>query len=220
MTKSRFLSIALVCVIIFGSLSQMTYALYTTTNPWPVWRYDAQHNAYTTSTAPTSNQTVWATSSSPSYYPEGTAPIVVGGMVIFQGSGAVYALDETTGVQLWKTGFAISGSLYYSNPSYSDGKVFITTSSGYVYCINATNGKKTWENQVTSTGSIYSSPTVANGEVYVTTTDTSTYNVFGLNISTGSKGIGIIKQEEPSILHQQFLGTWFISDVTTTTYML
>ena len=107
-------------------------------------------------------------------------------MVIFSGSGnRIYALDEISGVELWRTGFTITGGMSYGNPAYYAGRIFVTTQSGLVYCVNATNGAKLWENQVTSTGYIQSSPTVANDKVYVTTTDSY---IFGCNVSNGQYG--------------------------------
>lgn len=171
------------CVAVMGcllmlALSQAAYALYQSPNPWPMWRHDHVHSGYTTSAVTGRNMTVWDTSAN--YYP--STPIVVDGKVIFGGSSnRVYALDEVSGVELWRS-ISLTGSLT-GNPSYSDGRVFVTSSSGYLYCINATTGAKLWENQLTSTGQIQSSPTVANGRVYVTTTDNY---LFGCDVTTGS----------------------------------
>lgn len=180
MKRVKHFIAVLACFMLFGMLSQMVYALYQSPNPWPMWRYDQAHRGYTTSAVTGRNMTVWDTSAN--YYP--STPIVVDGKVIFGGSSSrVYALDEISGVELWRS-ISLTGSLT-GNPSYSDGRVFVTSSSGYLYCINATTGAKLWENQLTSTGQIQSSPTVANGRVYVTTTDNY---VFGCDVTTGSYG--------------------------------
>jgi outer membrane protein assembly factor BamB len=186
MRKIAFSTIALTLLLTLGMMAKITYALYPTTDPWPVWRFDQAHQAYATSAAPTSNKTIWATAQPPAtpYYPQNT-PIVAEGMVIFCGSNKIYALDEVSGVELWRTGFSITGGLGYANPAYHDGRVFVTTYSGYLYCVNATNGAKLWENQLTSTGTIQSSPTVADGKVYVTTTDNY---IFRCNTSDGAYG--------------------------------
>lgn len=167
------------CLLMLA-LSQAAYALYQSPNPWPMWRYDQVHSGYTASAVTDRNMTVWDTSAN--YY--SSTPIVVDGRVIFGGtSNRVYALDEVSGVELWRS-ISLAGSLT-GNPSYSEGRVFVTSSNGYLYCINATTGAKLWEYQLTSTGQIQSSPTVANGRVYVTTTDNY---LFGCDITTGSYG--------------------------------
>jgi outer membrane protein assembly factor BamB len=159
-------------------MSQVAYALYPTTDPWPMWKYDVERSGYTTSTAPNNNQTIWA--SSASLYPT-CVPIVLDGKVIFTGTGPrMYALDETTGVYLWQS-FVFQGSPGGNLASWN-GRIYVGTTSGYVYCINATNGAKIWENQIVSSpAQIQSSPAVANGKVYVTTTDGFLY---ALNATT------------------------------------
>lgn len=164
MTKSRLFSIALVCVIIFGALSQMTYALYSTTDPWPMWRHDLARSGVGTSTAPNNNQTIWTWTHSGLT----TTPLVVNGMVIVADYSKVYALDETTGIQLWNTTFTIQGS-QGGNPAYSNGGIFFGTTSGYFYSVNATNGAKIWEYNI-NPDTIYTSPSVSNGIVYFGTT--------------------------------------------------
>jgi outer membrane protein assembly factor BamB len=178
MKKLEYCVAVMACLLMLA-LSQAASALYQSPSPWPMWRYDQIHSGYTTSAVTNRNMTVWDTSAN--YYP--SIPIVVDGKVIFAGtSNRVYALDEVSGVELWRS-ISLAGSLTYGNPSYSDGRVFVTSYNGYLYCINATTGKKEWENQLTSTGQIQSSPTVANGRVYVTTTDNY---LFGCDVTTGS----------------------------------
>ncbi len=176
MKKTKTL-LTMMLLLIFTSSSGTVFALYQSPNPWLMWRYDWAHTGSTTSEVTDRNVTIWNTAAY--YYPAGPS-IVVNGMVILGGNGKVYALDEISGVELWRS-FTVVGSIT-GNPSYSDGKVYVTTSSGYVYSINATTGQKVWENQLTSTGQIQSSPTVANGKVYVTTTDNY---LFGCDIATG-----------------------------------
>jgi outer membrane protein assembly factor BamB len=108
-------------------------------------------------------------------------PIVVDGKVIVTGTGNyIYALDETTGVELWKSSTALSGSPR-GNIAYADGRLYIGTSTGYVYGFNATNGIKIWEKQFTG-DQITTSPIAYGGKVYV-----GTYNgyIYALNAETG-----------------------------------
>jgi outer membrane protein assembly factor BamB len=180
MRKNYYFAILMGSLLLLG-LSQMTYALYQGSDPWPVWRYDHTHSAHTTSAVTDRNITIW---NSANYYAQ-TTPIVVDGKVIFGGTGPrMYALDETTGVELWRSPFLV-GALT-GDPAFSDGKVFVGTQSGYLYCINASTGAKIWENQLTSSGQIQSAPTVANGKVFVTTTDGY---LFGCDVVTSQYGV-------------------------------
>lgn len=172
MTKTRLFSIAFVCVIIFALLSQMTYALYPTTNPWPVWRHDNARSGAGTSAAPSTNQTIWTwahTGLETTFGYATFSPLVVNGMVITFDSSKLYALDETDGVQLWNTSFAIDGSLG-GNPAYSNGIIYFGTTGGYFYSVFAANGSEINSYNV-SPDTIYTSPVVANGRVYFGTTD-------------------------------------------------
>lgn len=164
MTKSRLFLITLVGMIIFGSLSQMTYALYPTTDPWLMWRHDLSRSGVGTSIAPNNNQTTWTWA----HYGLTTTPLLVNGLVIVADSNKVYALDETTGVPLWNTTFTIQGSIQ-GTPVISDGRMFFGTSSGYLYSVNATTGTKIQEYTV-NPDTIYTSPAVMNGIVYFGTT--------------------------------------------------
>ncbi|MGQ9506951.1 MAG: outer membrane protein assembly factor BamB family protein [Candidatus Bathycorpusculaceae bacterium] len=88
-------------------------------------------------------------------------------------------MDETTGVELWRS-FSFSGSPR-GNVAYDNGRVYIGTSNGYVYCINAENGAKIWEKQFTG-DQITTNPVVYNGKVYI-----GTYNgyIYALDATTG-----------------------------------
>ena len=166
MTKTRLFSIAFVCVIVFALLSQMTYALYPTTDPWPMWRHDSARTGTGTSTAPNSNQTIWTWAHSGLYY---SPPLLSNGMVFATDGSKVYAIDETDGVQLWNTTFTIQGSIE-NTPAYSNGIIYFGTTSGLFYSINATNGAEITSYSV-SPDTIYTSPVVTNGRVYFGTTD-------------------------------------------------
>jgi len=91
----------------------------------------------------------------------------------------MYALDETTGVELWRS-FVFSGSPR-GHVAYAGGKLYIGTSNGYVYCLNAENGAKIWEKQFTG-DQIRTSPVVHNGKVYV---GTNNGYIYAVNASNG-----------------------------------
>jgi outer membrane protein assembly factor BamB len=147
----------------------MAYALRATTYPWTMYRHDLAHSGTTLSSAPNDNNTVvwsWA-----GYYPP--APAVVYGRVIVISGSYMYALDETTGVQLW--GPIYFTGTFYGTPAVVGDRMYIGTSSGYMYCINATTGAKIWEYQIQTPGQIQTIPAVANGKVYFGTTNNYLY---------------------------------------------
>jgi len=175
MKKSIYLSVALALLLAIGTLTQMTHALYQTTDPWPMWKHDLARTGTTTSTAPNNNSTIWQ---STTIYPSCT-PIVIDGKLIITGTGPkLYALDETTGVMLWQS-FAFTGSPG-GNLAYSNGVIYVGTTSGYLYSINATTGAKIHEYSV-SPNQIYTTPAVAYGKVFFGATNNYLY---ALNATT------------------------------------
>ena len=103
-------------------------------------------------------------------------------MVIVTSSSHIYALDETTGVELWES-ISFSGSAYTgSSPAVVGDRIYFGTSGGYFYCYNATDGAKIWEYDARP-GQVQASPAVSGGRVYFGTTDNYLY---ALNALTGA----------------------------------
>ena len=176
MEKSICFGITLAFLLVIGVLVQTSFALYETTYPWPMWRYDLTHTGTTASTAPNDNRTIWQLTTN--IYPSCT-PIVVEGKVFVTGSGSkLYALDETTGVMLWQS-FAFTNSPG-GNIAYSNGIIYVGTMGGYLYSINATTGEKIHEYNI-SPAQIQTTPAVANGKVFFGATNNYLY---ALNAST------------------------------------
>jgi outer membrane protein assembly factor BamB len=173
--KIAFFTIALTLLLTLGTMAQMTYGLYPTTDPWLMWRHDLARSGVGTGTAPNNNQTIWTWA----HAGMTTTPLVLNGTVIVADYSKFYALDETTGIQLWNTTFTIQGSIS-GNPTYSDGSIFFGTTSGYLYSMSATNGAKVWE--YNAGDQIYTSPSVSNGIVYFGTTGGYLY---ALDLATG-----------------------------------
>lgn len=105
--------------------------------------------------------------------------------VLYVGSqdGYAYALNATTGALIWKfkTGLAIE-----SSPAVVNHLVYIGSNDGYVYAVKAGTGVLQWRYYTTTANS---SPTVANGVLYVGTYfvngQRSGY-VYALNASNGA----------------------------------
>jgi outer membrane protein assembly factor BamB len=177
--KKNYIYLSMLTLFLLVLASNTVYALHPTADPWIMYRHDNARSGTTTSTAPNTNKTAWSVSAN-----YATMPLLVyEGKVYYMSSSNVYALDETTGVQLWRS---ISLNSIQAPMTIADGRIYVGSSAGYLYCLDATTGTKLWETQLTSTGNIVTSSVVANGRVYVTTTDDApAYNLFALNASTG-----------------------------------
>ena len=109
-----------------------------------------------------------------------SSPAVVNG-VVYVGSdsnGSVYALNASTGAQLWS--FA-TGSSLLASPAVANGVVYVEQYGGSnLYALDASTGAQLWSDNI---GSSVSSPAVVNGVVYVGGGD----NVYALNASTGAE---------------------------------
>jgi len=154
------------------SLTSTASALYPTTTPWPTYRHDAAHSGATPSDAPnnipSNTSLLWAWGTSAGGLVVKSTPLIVYGRVIFQVNDWVFAVDETTGVELWR--HQTSGVLTAS--TYADGRVFfgLSDQAGGVICINASTGAEIWKQDL-SPNFVKSSPLVHGGIVYAGVTD-------------------------------------------------
>ena len=94
---------------------------------WPMFHHDLAHTGYSTSTAPSTNQTLWKYSTSSAV----NSPVVADG-IVYVGSDDynVYALNATTGALIWTytTGWSV-----YSCPAVAGGVVYVGC-SGFELC--------------------------------------------------------------------------------------
>jgi outer membrane protein assembly factor BamB len=109
-----------------------------------------------------------------------TSPAVVDGS-LYSGSanGDLYALDASTGSQLWS--FAATAAIN-SSPAVSNGVVYVASSDGKLWAVNTSDGSAFWGSPVTLSGTSNSSPTISGGIVYIGTTT----NVYAIDATTGS----------------------------------
>jgi uncharacterized repeat protein (TIGR01451 family) len=110
------------------------------------------------------------------------SPAVVNGVVyVGANDGHVYALNASTGVQLWSS---FVGYPVPSSPAVANGMVYF--GSGHdasVYALDASTGAKVWSYGTASVVDCW--PTVANGVVYVDSEGVNG-NVYALDASTGA----------------------------------
>lgn len=117
-----------------------------------------------------------------------TAIAVQNGSVTFGSrDGYVYALRSTDGKLNWKTDL---GGPVVSSPAVTMDTVYAATKDGYISALSTDNGKVQWEFDtkiVTRNIELYSSPVIANGRLYIGSSDRY---IFCLGGDGGNKIIG------------------------------
>jgi outer membrane protein assembly factor BamB len=168
--KSIVLSIFVFVMLL--STAPIGSALYSSVTPWSMYRYNLGHSGATPSDAPSSNNTLWAHGFSTYGLSTTTTPLIVDGRVIFAVRDLAIAVDETTGVELWR--HQTNGVLTASTSA--NGRVFygLSEGTGGIICINATTGEEIW-NQDLSPNYVMNSPLVSKGIVYAGSTGNYTY---------------------------------------------
>ncbi len=101
-----------------------------------------------------------------------TAIAVLNGNVIFGSrDGSVYCLGATDGKRNWQ---AELGAPVVSSPAVTPDTVYAATKNGYIYALATEDGEVKWEfntRSVTRNVELYSSPAVANGFLYIGSSD-------------------------------------------------
>ena len=158
------------------TMNDSGYRSASTTDWWMMFRHDASHSGYSSSSAPQTNNVQWTYSVGLEM--SGSPAVADGKVYIGSWDKKFYCLDATTGVKLWDylTGLEIT-----SSPAIVNGKVYIGSNDGKVYCFDANTGEKLWD-YITS-ADVVSSPTIVDGNVYVGSRD---HNVYCLNAETGA----------------------------------
>jgi outer membrane protein assembly factor BamB len=108
------------------------------------------------------------------------SPAVANGVVYVSDGGNVYALDASTGVLIWSQVYGTDAS-----PTVVNEVVYIAStdpnSNQNLYALNAQTGALIWAYK--TTGKNFTSPAVANGVLYISSSDES---VYALNALTGA----------------------------------
>ncbi len=183
-------------LVYFGSYDKKVYAL-NATNGGLVWSFAT--GAEVTSSPAVANGRLFVGSSDSKVYclnastgdslwnfttynSVTSSPAVADGRV-FAGSqdASLYCLNASTGDRIWQ--YADVGIL--SSPAVANGTVYEAQGGGYprtkIQAFNAANGTSIWN--YTTGASVVSSPAVADGKVYVGSTDAK---VYAINSSTGA----------------------------------
>jgi outer membrane protein assembly factor BamB len=116
-----------------------------------------------------------------------SSPAVANGIVyVGSNDGTYYALNATTGAEVWAAPTA--GGIYFSSPAISGATVFAAPGDydPNVYAWNAANGSKIWETEIPSAGRTFvSSPAVGAGRV-VLGSGYPAQSLYALDANTGS----------------------------------
>ncbi len=111
------------------------------------------------------------------------APIVSNGIVYVGSGGRMLALNASTGSLIWS--YSTKNSQYSSSrapPAIMNGVIYLGSFNDNKTCaLNAANGKYIWSY---STGGGIGTPAVANGIVYITSSD---HNVYALDATNGMR---------------------------------
>jgi len=120
----------------------------------------------------------------------GSPSIAVGMVYASSNWGAYYAVNTTTGQEVWNFIDKDAIEFIVSSPIYFNGGVVIIDKFDITY-LNATNGQKIWN--IYTGDELYVSPSYAEGKIYVTT---SQRNIFVLD--TTNAGATIANVTTPS----------------------
>lgn len=187
---STFLLIFVAFFSLFFSISVQGASTASTNDgsySWPMFHYDLGRTGFTESPAPTTNNLLWRFRTQDTV---DSSPAVVDGIVyICSRDGKIYALNATTGDEVWS--YKTGNWFFFDSPAVADGKVFIGSGDQRVYSFDARNGTVFWKFKMG--WEIASSPAVVDGIVFIGGADKY---VYALNETTGEL-YGVL---EPSVL--------------------
>jgi len=154
---------------------------FTVRTDWPQFQFDPQHTGLNPYENVLSPATVGNLTTRWTYAVQGPVyswGLVANGMVYAGTDGYdFYALDADTGQLLWSDPSRLQR---YSGPSVADGIVYFIAEEDYLYlrALNANTGAQLWQYTLVD-DYVASTPTVANGMVYVSGTSSQIYALDG-----------------------------------------
>jgi outer membrane protein assembly factor BamB len=100
-----------------------------------------------------------------------SSPIYVDGQLYIIDKFSMTSLNATNGNTNWSF---FTGDELYASPSFADGKIYMMTSQRHIFILDANNGGAKLASYTTPSGS-WSSPTIANGRLYIGNHDWNVY---------------------------------------------
>ncbi|MCW4028442.1 MAG: PQQ-binding-like beta-propeller repeat protein [Candidatus Bathyarchaeota archaeon] len=174
MKRTAICQILITFIIFFCVLASVAFAAQTP-EAWPMFHADLSHTGYSASSAPKSNQTLWAFNTGGQM----GSPTVVDG-VVFVGSydHKIYAFNASNGAVIWSY---LTGGIVISQPAVVAGVVYVGSEDHNLYALRVQDGTKIWN--YTTGYYVDCDPLVANGVVYFGSEDN---HIYALNADTGA----------------------------------
>jgi len=214
--------------VAFTSLSLTTVSVARGDVPArAMFRADAAHLGVYASVAPSLKSVQWRFHAGGSLI---SSPVVSGGMVyVGSNDGNLYAVRQEDGRLLWQ--YATQGAVT-SSPAVSNNTVYVASTDGYVYAVDSQNGTLRWrfktagERRYSAPGihgikpagkmmadpfdMFISSPTIADGAVYIGSGD---HNVYAIDANTGAMrwrfATGDVVHATPAVAGGAvYIGSW------------
>ncbi|MGK2861691.1 MAG: PQQ-binding-like beta-propeller repeat protein [Chitinophagaceae bacterium] len=191
-------------IVYVGGIDSYVYA-FNATNGTIIWRYKAGDTGIE-SDAVIVDSTVYVGSNDDNLYAinaaDGTlrwkfttganvsaSPLVWNGVVYFGSSdNKLYALNATTGSLIWQ--YRTGAMINQSGPCLVNGIIYVGSRDAYLHAVDAITGIQKWKYSTNGISLEQSSPTVADGIVYIggwydIATFTSKGSVYAINAGTG-----------------------------------
>ncbi len=108
-------------------------------NDWPTYRHDTARSGSASTAVPAKLERAWSSDIGGKL----TSPVIAGGKVFVASVNAhtVYAMDTTTGKQLWQY---TAGGRVDSPPTIYEGRAIFGSADGWIYCLDASDGALAW----------------------------------------------------------------------------
>lgn len=195
-TVTCLLVIAVICIDSFVSNKAVAFAIQahstrrlatTHTVDWPTFGYNVAHthyNPHETILNPSNIAKLALDWKAPTGLFVQSSPVEANGIVYFGSEDEqLYAVDAQTGIRKW---VGVTGGLIDATPAVANGVVYAASDDSFVYAYEANDGALLWKAHAGDAGT-YSSPTVANGIVYVGyQLDSFNGALFAFNALTGA----------------------------------
>jgi len=149
---------------------------------WPIYMGDNTHTGYSPIEVPLNNGTLWTTSLPD--LKETDAPILYDGIIyIGSGDGRVRGIDPDTGDVVWSVYTGGNNHISVAVTA-SDGVIYFGADNGRVYAFDIETKAKLWDTNLRM-DSILTSPVVADGKLFVGTSNITRSGFFAINITNG-----------------------------------
>lgn len=177
MSMRRF-GLAVLLVTLFAGVAVYSYknnkptplevSAQTQSTDWPQLQHDQQRtgfaaNATVRTSGSYSVKWVWHPTDSWTPISDMSQPVVAFGKVFISDfKGAVYALDKSTGAEIWK--YQTGGDIY-AGTGISGNNIVVGSQDGKLYAIDQQTGALSWSHQ--SSGGIATSPLILNDGIVI-----------------------------------------------------